>query len=77
MKVELDLSNYITKAVLKGAKGPDTSNLAAISDIDKIVPAGLSELSNVVDNNIVKKTVYDNLVAKFNLIDTDRFDYKI
>ena len=27
MKIELDLSNYVTKAVLKGATRVDTSNL--------------------------------------------------
>ena len=41
-------------------------------DIDKLatVPVDLSELSNVVKNAVVKKTVYDKLVAKVNNIDT-------
>ena len=30
VKVEIDLSNYPTKAELKGARGVDTSNLAVI-----------------------------------------------
>ena len=35
-------------------------------DIDKLatVPVDLSKLSNVVKNDVVKKTVYDKLVAK-------------
>ena len=33
VKVELDLSNYVTKADLKVATGVDTSNLAAKSDL--------------------------------------------
>ena len=41
-------------------------------DIDKLatVPVDLSKLSNVVKNDVVKKTVYDKLVAKVNNIDT-------
>ena len=84
MKVELDLSNYATKTDLKEATGIDTSNLAAKSDLaslkaetDKIdvdklkaVPVDLSKLSNVANNDVVKKTVYDKLVAKVNAIDT-------
>ena len=44
-------------------------------DIDKLVPVPnhLSKLSNVVKNEVVKKTVYDNLVAKVNSIDTSGF----
>ena len=39
-------------------------------DIDKLVPVpvDLSKLSDVVKNDIVKKTVYDKLVAKVNAI---------
>ena len=33
IKIELDLSNYATKADLKGATGVNTSNLAAKSDL--------------------------------------------
>ena len=41
-------------------------------DIDKLapVPVDLSKLSDVVKNDVVKKTVFDNLVAKVNNIDT-------
>ena len=42
-------------------------------DIDKLapVPVYLSKLSDVVKNDIVKKTVYDKLVAKVNNIDAN------
>ena len=47
-------------------------------DIDKLVPipADLSKLSNVVKNDVVKKTVYDKLAAKVNNIDTSDFVLK-
>ena len=90
MKVELDLSNYVTKADLKRVTGVDTSNLAAKSDlaslkveIDEIdirklknVPADLSKLSNVVNNDVVKKTSYDKFDTKINAIDTSKFVLK-
>ena len=70
VKLKLDLSNFATKADLKGAAGGDTSKLAAKSDsasvkaeIDKVdvdklkpVPVDLSKLSNVVNNEVVKKS---------------------
>ena len=37
------------------------------------VPVDLSKLSNVVKNEVVKKTVYDKLVTKVNNIDTSGF----
>ena len=40
------------------------------------VPADLSKLSNVVKNDVVKKTVYGKLVAKVNSIDTSGFALK-
>ena len=63
VKVELDLSNYATKADLKNVTGVDTLNLAKQtdlvnlkSDVDKLdidksknVPSGLSSLKNKVD----------------------------
>ena len=72
------------KVDLKNATRTDTSKLAAKSDlislkagvnkIDtdrlKTVPVDLSKLSNVVNNDVVKKSVYDKLVAKVNNIDT-------
>ena len=41
------------------------------------VPTDLSKLSNVVKNDVVKKTVYDKLVTKVNTIDTSNFVLKI
>ena len=60
------------------------SNLATLkAEIDKIdvgrlktVPKDFSKLSNVVDNDVVTKTVYDKLVAKVNTIDTTEFVLK-
>ena len=48
-------------------------------DITRLVPVptDLSKLSNVVKNDVVKKTVYDKLVAKVNAIDTSDFVLKI
>ena len=40
------------------------------------VPVDLSKLTNVVKNEVVKKTVYDKLVAKVNNIDTSGFVLK-
>ena len=84
IKVEIDLSNYATKDDIKNITHVDTSsfalktNLANLKtevgklDIDKLatVLVDLSKLSNVVKNDVVKKTVYDNLVAKVDNIDT-------
>ena len=87
INVKVDLSNYATKADLKDATGINTSKLAVKSDlaslkaeidkldIDKLMPApvDLSQLSDVVKNDVVKKTVYDKLIAKVNSIDTSGF----
>ena len=84
------MSSYATKAELKNATGVDTCKLAAKSDlaslkaeVDKIdvgklktVPVDLSKLRNVVNNDVVKKTVYNNLVANVNNIDTSGFVLK-
>ena len=86
IKVELDFSNSVIKADLKGSIGVDTSNLAAKSNLTslkpevhkidigklKTVPAFLSKLSNVVDNNVVKKAVYDQSVTKVNAADPNK-----
>ena len=60
------------------------TNLASLKtevdklDIDKIVSvlADLSKLSDAVKNDVVKKVVYDKLVAKVNNIDTSTFVLK-
>ena len=40
------------------------------------VPVDLSKLSDVVKNDVVKKTEYDKLVTKVNNIDTSRLFLK-
>ena len=60
------------------------SNLASLKtkvhklDINKLVPfaVDISKLSNLVKNDVAKKVVYDNFVAKVNSIDTSRFVLK-
>ena len=90
INVNVDLSNYATKADLKNATGIDTSKLAAKSDlaslkaevdkldIDKLIPVPLDlrKLSDLVKNDVNKKTVYDKLVAKGNNIHTSGFVLK-
>ena len=85
VKVELNLSSYATKLELKKATEIVTSyfalksNLARLKlDIDKLVPipVDLSKLSDVVKNDVVKKTVYNKLVTKVNSIDTTGFVLK-
>ena len=70
IKVELDLSNYATKDDVKNITHVDVSsyatktNLAPLkTEVDKLdtdklktVPANLAKLSNVVKNDVVKKT---------------------
>ena len=55
------------------------SNLAILkAEVDKnlkTVPADLSKLSNVVNNDTVKKTVYDKSITKVNNIDASGFKY--
>ena len=74
IKVELDLSSYTTKTDLKNVKHVDFSSfasklyLASLKtevdklDIDKlkVVPTDLPKLSNVVKNDVVRKTEYIN-----------------
>ena len=90
INVKIDLSNYATKTDIKNISHVDTSsfahetNLASLKtevdklNIDKLVPipADLSKLSNVVKSDVVKKIVYDKLVAKVNNIDTSDFVLK-
>ena len=80
VKVNLDLTNYATKTDLKNIAHTDVSsfasktNLSALKtevdkiDIDKLktVPDDLAKLSNVVKNEVVKKTDFnaDNYVTR-------------
>ena len=84
------MSNYATKTDLKNVSNDDVSsfalelNLASLKtevgelDIDKLTPApnDLAKLSNVVINDVVKKTVYNKLFAKVNNLDTTGFILK-
>ena len=69
----VDTSSFALKTNLANLK-----TKADKSDIDKLapVPVDLSRLSDVVKNDVVKKTVYDKLVAKVNNIDTSDFVLK-
>ena len=87
INVTVDLSNYATKTDVENISHADTSsfalktnlaNLVDKLDIDKLVPVpvDLSKQSDVVKNDVVKKTVYDKLVAKVDNIDTSDFVLK-
>ena len=85
-----NLSNYATKTDIKNISHVDTScfalktNLANVkTEIDKLdieklipIPADLSKLSNVGKNDVVKKSVYNKLVAKVDNVDTSDFVLK-
>ena len=90
INVKVDLPNYATKADIKNISHVDTSsfelktNLASFRtevdklDIDTLAPVlvDLSKLSDVVKNDVVKKAVYDKLVAKIKSTDTSAFVLK-
>ena len=69
----VDTSNFALKTNLANLR-TEVHKL----DIDKLatVPVDLSKLSNVVKNDVVKKAVYDKLVAKVDNIDTNNFVLK-
>ena len=87
IKIKVHLSNYATKDDIKNITHVDTSsfalktNLANLkTEVDtldtnklKTVPVDLSKLSNVVKNEVIKKTEYNKLVNKVNNIDTSGF----
>ena len=87
INVKVDLSNYVTKSDLKNISHIDVSsyalksNLASLKtevdklDIDKLtlVPIDLAKLSDVVKNDVIKKTEYDKLFNKVNGIDNTNF----
>ena len=84
---KVDLSNYATKTDLKNVSHVDVSSFALKSnltnlktEVDKLyinkltpVPNDLAKLSNVVKNDDVKKTKYNKLVTKVDIIDTTNF----
>ena len=77
IKVKLHLTNYATKDYVKNITHVDVSsyatktNLASLkTEVDKIdtdklktVPADLAKLSNIVKNDVVKKTDYSTKVT--------------
>ena len=77
INVKVDLSIYATKADIKNVPHVDASsfalktNLASLkSEVDKLdtdklapVPVDLSKLSDVVKNDVVKKTDYNTKIA--------------
>ena len=90
INVKVDLSSCATKANLKEATGTETSNFALKSNLAslktelnkidvnkfKTVPVNLSKLTNVVNNDVFKKTTYNKLVTKVHNIDTSVFVLK-
>ena len=90
INVKVDLSNHATNTDLRNVSHVDVSsfalksNLASLKsevdklDIDKLtpVPNNLAKLSNVVENEVVKKTEYDKLVTKVDNIDVTGFILK-
>ena len=81
------MSNYAAKSDLRKILHVDVSsfasktNLASLKtavdklDIDKLTPApnNLAKLSNVLKNDVVKKTEYNKLVTKVDNIDASNF----
>ena len=77
IKVKIDLTNYATKADINNITHVNTSNFAIKTnlanlktevdklDIDKLVPVllDLSKLSNVIKNDVVKKTEYKKILS--------------
>ena len=90
INAKVNLSNYVTKIDLKSLSYVDVSSFALKSNLDSLktevdklvidkltpVPVDLSELSDVVKNDVVKRTEYGKLEAKVNNIDTTGFVLK-
>ena len=78
INVKGDLSNYATKADIKNISHVDTSSFALKTnlsnlktEVDKLdidilvpVPTDLSKLSNVVENDVIKKTGCNSKIAE-------------
>ena len=87
ISVKVDLSNYVIKTDLKNVSHVDVSsfalksNLASLkTEVDKIdadklktVPVDVAKLSNVVKNDVIKKTECSKLVTKVDNIDNTNF----
>ena len=90
LTLELIYPNFATKTDIKIISHVDTSGFALKSNLtslktevgklatQKLAPVSvdLSKLSDIVKNDVVKKTVYDKLVAKVNSINTSGFVLK-
>ena len=72
VKVKVELSNYATKTVLKNLTHVNFTQIFALKtnvaslktgvdklEIDKLAPVDLGKLSDVVKNDVVKKSVHD------------------
>ena len=77
INVKVDLSNYATKVDIENVTHANTSNFALKTNVTSLkteigkllpVPVDLCKLSDAVKNDVVKKAVYDKLVAKVNNI---------
>ena len=85
------MPNYETKIGIKNISHLDTSSFVLKSDLDSLktevdkldidrlvsVSVDLIKVTHVVKNDVVKKTVFDKLVAKVNSIDTSGFALKL
>ena len=90
INVKVHLSSFARKTDLKNITHVDTSSFTPIKDLASLksevdlldigklvpVPVDLSKLSDVAKNDVVKKVLYDKLVAKVNNIDTVDFVLK-
>ena len=91
INIKVDLSNYATKTDLENITHIDTwnfalkTNLASLkTEVDKLdndklvpVPVDLGKLNDVVNPDVVKKTVYDKLAVKVSKTDTSKFVLKL
>ena len=78
MKQKADIKNISHVSTSRFALKTNLTNLK--TEVDKLdidtlvsIPVDISELSDVVKNNVVKKYFYDELVTKVKNIDTSRF----
>ena len=87
INVKVDLANYATKTDLKNVSHVDVSNFALKSNLSSLktevnklyigklvpVPVDLSELSDAVKNDVIRKTEYNKLLTKVDSSDTTNF----
>ena len=77
IEVKLDLTNYATKSDLANLKlDDDKSDIDKLEKLNvyelKLASTDLSKLSDIVKNDVVKKTEYDELVKNVNAVDTSK-----